>query len=363
VASRLTTSSLGEPLVTVVIPAFNAGPFITGTIRTALAQTISQVEVIVVDDGSTDATVPIVKRLVERDQRVRLVRLDKNSGVSAARNRGFALARGKWIAVLDSDDLMAPERLERLVQQGDRYDADIVADNLARFSSPGGSPTPVFTLTGDFTLNAEHYLQRNMYFRNSLHYGLLKPLFRVAALRSTGQRYNEHLPIAEDDDFYLRLLLKGLVFRLHASTYYFYRQHSGAVTQRIGAEEVSLMAAASCELRREFAGHPLHALISQRHQAFERAFDYLQLVSALKTRDMSGAARIAYRRPSLLPLLRTPLRKILGKVLGSDRAPVEDAKLRQSLGETVRVAGDPLPASAIDHPAMSQADRTTVVSQ
>ena len=352
-------SSLEKPLVSIVIPAFNAEAFIAGAIRSALAQTILQVEVIVVDDGSSDSTVSIVEREVERDQRVRLQRMQRNSGVSAARNSGFAVARGKWIAVLDSDDLMAPDRLERLVQEGDRSNCDIVADDLARFTSPNGPLAPVFSPKGDFTLDAEDYLRRNMFFQSSLHYGLFKPLFRVEALRSAGERYNERLPIAEDDDFYVRLLLKGLVFRCIASTSYFYRQHANAVTQRISAEAVRLMTAASGELVRDFSGHPLRALIDQRHQAFARASYYLEMIEALKVKDLSQAARIAYHRPSSLPLLRTPITKLLRKVGRRTGTPVEDATLRPLLLQTLRSAGEPLPASATARSPGSQADPTT----
>lgn len=330
-----------EPLVSIVIPAFNAESYIASAIRSGLAQTISRLEVIVIDDGSTDSTVTIVEREAALDRRVRLHRMERNSGVSAARNRGFALARGQWIAVLDSDDLMSPDRLERLVEEGDRHDADIVADNLTRFSSAAGPLTPVLSLTGDLTIDAKHYMQRNMFFRNSLHYGLLKPLFRTNAVRRSRQAYDEFLRIAEDDDFYLRLLLKGLRFRLIASAYYFYRQHPEAATKHLGAEDVALMTAASGRLLAEFPQHPLHNLILRRHRAFERASDYLQLIAALRGMNLMRALRIAARRPSSLPLLQTPLRSLLGNVLARADEPTEDAGLRRSLHEALRLAEDP----------------------
>lgn len=340
--SALNASTTEEPIVSVVIPAFNAEEHIGTAIRCVMAQTISRVEVIVIDDGSTDLTATIVEQEAEADQRVRHHRLDKNSGVSAARNRGFELARGEWIAVLDSDDLMAPDRLERLINEGDRHDAQIVADNPARFASLIGPVTPVLATEGDFAIDAEHYLRANMFFQQSLHYGLLKPLLRAKAVWRSGQKYNEQLRIAEDDDFYLRLLLKDQRFHVHASTYYFYRQHPRAVTRHVGAQDVALMTVASGQLLSEFTDHPLRELIRQRRQAFERASDYLHLIAALKAGQISQALRIAYRRPSSLPLLQTPLRKALGKVLGSTQKPAGNEKLRKSLHEALRLAGDPL---------------------
>ena len=99
-----------RPLVSVVIPAYNSGRTIRATVESALDQTVGDLEVIVVDDGSQDETVPVVKAI--EDPRVRLVRLP-NGGAAAARNTGILEARGRWVALLDSDDLWVPDKLER----------------------------------------------------------------------------------------------------------------------------------------------------------------------------------------------------------------------------------------------------------
>ena len=99
-----------RPLVSVVIPAYNSGRTIRATVESALDQTVGDLEVIVVDDGSQDETVPVVKAI--EDPRVRLVRRP-NGGAAAARNTGILEARGRWVALLDSDDLWVPDKLER----------------------------------------------------------------------------------------------------------------------------------------------------------------------------------------------------------------------------------------------------------
>jgi glycosyltransferase involved in cell wall biosynthesis len=103
------------PLVSVVIPAYNAEAFITRTLHSVLSQSYKNLEVLVVDDGSQDRTVEIVQSLARRDERVILLR-QKNSGVAVARNLAIQNARGELIAPIDADDIWYPQNLEKQVQ-------------------------------------------------------------------------------------------------------------------------------------------------------------------------------------------------------------------------------------------------------
>ncbi|MBA4040224.1 MAG: glycosyltransferase family 2 protein [Sphingobium sp.] len=100
------------PLVTTIIPAFNASRTIAETIGSALAQTHAEHEIVVVDDGSTDATRAIVSAIAQRHPNICIVG-QENRGLASARNAGIAAARGDYIAPLDADDLWHPEKLAR----------------------------------------------------------------------------------------------------------------------------------------------------------------------------------------------------------------------------------------------------------
>ena len=99
------------PLISVVMPVYNGEKFLAEAIDSILAQTYTDFEFIIVDDGSKDHSTEIINDYAKRDPRVRLVQLAENSGVASARNAGIAAARGKYIASMDSDDISLPERL------------------------------------------------------------------------------------------------------------------------------------------------------------------------------------------------------------------------------------------------------------
>ena len=103
-----------QPLVSVVIPAYNAEPFIGHTLNSVLAQTYSALEVLVVDDGSQDGTAAVVRQYEMRDCRIRLLQ-QANAGVAAARNTGIQAATGELVAPLDADDLWYPHHVEEQV--------------------------------------------------------------------------------------------------------------------------------------------------------------------------------------------------------------------------------------------------------
>lgn len=102
----------GAPLVSVVVPAWNAEDTLGETLASAAAQTYRNIEILIVDDGSTDGTASVAEQFCEREPRAHLIQ-QRNGGVAAARNAGIASARGEFVAPLDSDDLWHPQKIER----------------------------------------------------------------------------------------------------------------------------------------------------------------------------------------------------------------------------------------------------------
>jgi glycosyltransferase involved in cell wall biosynthesis len=200
--SIATSNHLDKPLVSVIIPAFNAAAYIRQALNSVLAQTYQAIEVIVVDDGSSDATSAVVEEFATKDARFQLVR-QSNAGVGAARNTAIRKARGKYIAPLDADDYWFPQKLEKQVacaeQCGDAtglvYCWYTVLDEHRRLSD--GHPQ-----------TSEGRLRNALILRNVVGNGSV-PLFRAAALEKVGLYLTRveqgGAQGCEDWDLYLRI--------------------------------------------------------------------------------------------------------------------------------------------------------------
>jgi glycosyltransferase involved in cell wall biosynthesis len=134
-----------SPHITVIIPAYNADRFLPQTLLSVQHQTYGDIEIVVVDDGSTDGSADIVRAVAHRDSRVRYVH-QENLGVVWARNRGIASARGTMVAFLDADDLWLPEKLQQQLRFRDQHNlpASAVLGTLASYF--GSRRGPVGTI-------------------------------------------------------------------------------------------------------------------------------------------------------------------------------------------------------------------------
>lgn len=120
-----------SPLVSILIPAYNAAPFLTRSVDSALAQTYSNIEVVIVDDGSTDGTSALADELAVRDSRVRVVH-QENRGLAEARRSGIKAATANLICHLDADDELLPDAIAFLYEKMERYQLDLVFGSLIK---------------------------------------------------------------------------------------------------------------------------------------------------------------------------------------------------------------------------------------
>ncbi len=120
--------------VSVVVPVYNVAPYLEACLESLAQQTLTDLEVVMVEDGSTDESATIAERFVARDERFRLVR-QANAGLGAARNTGIDHASGDFLAFVDSDDVVLPRAYEALVSTLDQTGSDFVSGNAQRMTS------------------------------------------------------------------------------------------------------------------------------------------------------------------------------------------------------------------------------------
>lgn len=189
----------GAPVCSVVIPAYNCEGYIGDCLRSVLEQTVRDIEVIVVDDRSTDATAERVLALGEADGRVRCIRHEANLGVAEARNSGVREARSEWIAFLDGDDMWLPRKLEKQLAFRDKTGAGLVYTAAACMAGDGSPLERSFPAPPSVTY--EELLKGNDIVCSSV---LVR---RSALLRRPMERSDLH----EDYICWLRLLKDGVL--------------------------------------------------------------------------------------------------------------------------------------------------------
>jgi glycosyltransferase involved in cell wall biosynthesis len=217
------------PEVTVVIPTHDRSALLSRTLRSVRRQGDVDLEVVVVDDGSRDDTAAMVARLA--DPRVRLARNERPQGVSAARNHGIALATGQWIALLDDDDLWAPDKLAAQLRAARRLGRSwactgCVAVNDALEILAGGPPP------------SPEAIVRQLPLRNVVPAGASNVLARRSALEQTGI-FDPLLKHVADWDLWIRLGALGLPAVVDEPLVA-YRLHTGNASTDAGAMAAEL---------------------------------------------------------------------------------------------------------------------------
>lgn len=296
------------PLVSVIVPAWNAEQFLACAISSALAQTMADLELLVVDDASTDGTAAIAAAAAAADPRVRLLRAPQNAGPSAARNRALDHAQGRYVAVLDADDRFAPVRLQSMVGFMQVRHADIAFDNLLRCPNPrddeGGEPhLSIPADAGPRRLDLEGFLMGNRMNGSDRTLGHLKPIISRAFLEKARLRYDPQIRIAEDFMLIAEALALGASAWLLPDAGYKYWLRPGSLSKRPMARDIALLQACDDGFRARhgaaLAPGARRALDARRAdldgmQAFLRCRE-----AALAGRWLSAAAAIA-RRPAAL---------------------------------------------------------------
>ena len=301
------------PTVSIVMANFNGAAHLADAIESARRQTLSDLEIIISDDASTDGSIDIIRRLMTEDRRIRLVQSEHKGGPASARNRAIAVATGAWIAIMDSDDLMQPTRLAMLIEAALRDGADMVADDLLAFDTDNfRHARPLLKgrwARGPLWVDIVDYVRVNHFFGSGPELGYLKPVFRSSIAKEPAARYDESLTIAEDFDLVLRLLHSGKRLRLYPWRLYLYRKHGASISHRLSERTLRPLLSANSRFLDRISGSDgrLATALRARTRSIETALAYVELLDVLKARNWSRATVIVLAAPRAASLLRQPL--------------------------------------------------------
>jgi hypothetical protein len=221
------------PIVSIITPAFNTATFIADTLESALAQTLTDFELIVVNDGSSDGTGDIAEQFAQRDARIRVLH-QKNRGISSARNTALAHARGDLVALLDSDDVWFPSYLQEQIAILQRHpEIDILSANAFNLGghfdgqpllslSVGTGVQPVTLMT---LIEAEDSLS-------------ILTIFRRRVLDCIGG-FDTNLRRSEDYDLWLRASMAGFGIAVNSTPLGLYRRRPDSIS----ADEMLMLTA------------------------------------------------------------------------------------------------------------------------
>ncbi len=273
-----------KPEVSVIIAAWKAAGLVERSVASALASRGVTIEVVVVDDASPDDTWGVLQRLAAKDPRVVIDRLPSNRGPSAARNRTIKLAQGCYIAVLDADDTIAPDRLAMLVELAEKHDSDIVVDNMVEVDAFGRKIGDGRFLKDELfqvqrTIDLETWVAFNEPMKAGDCLGYLKPLIRRATLEKTHASYDPLLRNSEDYYLVADLLARGARMTYTPNTGYNYSRSEGSISHRLKPEQTK----AWLNAENRFAARQDAHLTPVEHDALARRKRALRKVNQLVT--------------------------------------------------------------------------------
>ena len=297
------------PDVSFVIAAYNAEATLDRAIASAIAQKDVSVEIIVVDDKSSDATLDVARAYPPGI--VRVVALASNRGPGGARNAGLDAARGRWIAVLDSDDAVYPGRIAAMITRAEKSDAQIAVDNLRVIGEDGVAGDAMFPrqyLEDLREISLAAYIAGNIVFESTFNLGYLKPIFQRRFLDENRLRYDEKLRIGEDYILLANTLAKGARCVVEPDIGYAYHIRGGSISRVLELCHVEAMREADAEFARGVSmDADARAAFARRGRGLRKAASFLSMVQHIKARSPLKAIGTALSDPAAVGHMSMPI--------------------------------------------------------
>ncbi|PGE18777.1 hypothetical protein COM64_13165 [Bacillus toyonensis] len=300
----------------IIIPTYNVDEYIGDCITSILKQTFDDFEIVIVDDCSSDNTVEVINRL--SDSRVKLLKNEVNKGPSYSRNKAIKHSNGKYIVIVDSDDLILEDRLEIMNTYIREEDPDILFDNFYYF------------IDGDGHCYANGYEQkgiskkslRSIDVKQFIEYdlGIFKGVMKREFITKNGILYNENCRLAEDFLFYLEYFANEGKVLFIPETLYLYRQRKNSLITTLNKEYyvelIKVTEYAIREVEKQTINSNIRSLLEARMKKQHSAYNYYLFKDNLKNKKFKDALALIFKDYNILAKIsKDGVKKVKSKLI------------------------------------------------
>lgn len=221
------------PLISIIVPVYNVEEYIYECIKSIQNQTYTNLEILVINDGTKDKSIDVIKFLIDSDPRIKVIS-QENQGLSAARNTGLDHCSGKYVAMIDSDDTVKPEFISDLYNEIKNGKVDIVRDSFRDFD--GEIPSGWISDFNTSKSRGKDVLSE--FLDNSTSFVVWSSLYRTKFLNDNQLRFTNGI-LLEDGDFTCRAYMRATYVKTINKSNYKYRIRPGSILTTNNAEKMS----------------------------------------------------------------------------------------------------------------------------
>lgn len=261
-----------KELVSVIVPVYNVKDFLGECLESIIAQTYANLEIVVVDDGSTDGSGEVCDRYAQEDARIKVIH-QQNMGAAAARKTAVLSVSGEFICFVDADDVIDSKMIEFYVKHIEG--CDLITSGCYCENAPGRYDERVDAFEAgiyDTQDTLEYFIANMIAFRNRFEDGILpflvNKMYRAHIMKMVVSDIDPSITYAEDRDLLFRYVLKANAIRVTHETYYYYRYRTDSIMRKANDVFMRDLNALYLSLGRVFSEHPQRDILYHQLQLF-----------------------------------------------------------------------------------------------